>query len=162
VRKHKINKSSDSNSMEVPGAFAKAKTVLEEEYGRRMQEALRRYGQVASLVDREVMGWHALDSEQQRDMDTVIETLNALSTTAGAGGVATEAAFVLGVLYQEGRGMPGPKCARAAECYQLAAEAGRTEALYNLACMTRTGFVVMNNSLILFRMSYSIVPVVHF
>jgi TPR repeat protein len=125
--------------METPGAFARPKTVLEEEYGRRMQEALRQYGQVASLVDREVMTWHALPPEQQDGMDRVIETLNALSSTAGAGGVATEAAFVLGVLYQEGRGMPGPKCARAAECYHLAAEAGRVEALYNLACLTRTG-----------------------
>jgi TPR repeat protein len=85
------------------------------------------------------MTWHALPPEQQDDMDRVIETLNALSSTAGAGGVATEAAFVLGVLYQEGRGMQGSKCARAAECYQLAAEAGRVEALYNLACLTRTG-----------------------
>lgn len=125
--------------METPGAFAQPKTALDEEYGRRMQEALRRYGQVASLVDREVMGWHALPPPQQDDMDRVIEALNALASTAGAGGVATEAAFVLGVLYQEGRGMAGPKGARAAECYQVAAEAGRAEALYNLACLTRTG-----------------------
>lgn len=64
------------------------------------QDALRRYSTIASLVDREVMAWNNLPEEQQAEMDLVIETLNTLSTTPGAGDVATEAQFVLAVLYQ--------------------------------------------------------------
>ena len=127
-----------------PGAFASPRvragaTSVDQANGRAMQEALRAYQLVASLVDREVMSWHALPTEQQASMDAAIRNLNTLAADGAAGGVAAEASFVLGVLYQEGRGMPHPKPARAAECYQAAAEAGSAEALFNLAGMTRTG-----------------------
>ena len=97
-------------------------------------------GQVAFyfiLAEQKVVSWSLLPEEQQQQMDGVIERLNTLSTTVG--GVSTEAQFVLGVIYENGRGMPKPKPLRAAELYKSAAEAGGSQALYNLASMTRVG-----------------------
>jgi TPR repeat protein len=85
----------------------------------------------------QVISWNSLPEEQQREMDHVIESLNTLSQTLGD--VSTEAQFVLGVIYENARGMSKPKPLRAAELYKSAAEAGCSQALYNLAGMTRVG-----------------------
>ena len=95
------------DALTVPGAFASpalrsGASAGEQRCGRRMQETLRSYGTVAGLVDREVVAWDRLPEEQQRVMDKVIKELNQLSTDGEGGDVATEAQFVLGVLYQEG------------------------------------------------------------
>jgi len=134
--------------MDVPGAFADSgKSILEANYGRQMQDSLRTYSKVAALVDREVMTWHELPEEQQHQMNGAIERLNVLSKTLG--GVATEAQYVLAVIYENGRGMSKPKMLRAAELYKSAAESGSSPALYNLANMTRVGCegVVANDAL---------------
>jgi TPR repeat protein len=106
--------------------------------GSRMTEVMRSYREVSELVDREVMTWQKLPPAQQEAMDYVFRGLQAL-----AGGtaelVATEAQFVLGLLFQEGRGLPQPSPARAAVMYRAAAQGGCKEALYNLAGLTRTG-----------------------
>jgi TPR repeat protein len=126
--------------MDVPGAFASNnKTIIESENGRKMQSTMRSYMKVASLVDREVMTWDKLPPEQQTEMNDVIKNLNLLADNSVAGEIATEAQFVLGVIYEHGRGMPQPKFDRAAELYQTSAEGGCTEALYNLGGLTREG-----------------------
>lgn len=103
----------------------------------RLKTTLKAYGDVARLVDREVMSWSKLPSEQQQAMDGVIVSLNQLSSV-GSESVSTEAQFALGVIYENGRGIPSPRPARAAEAYQAAAEGGCKEALYNLAGLMRT------------------------
>lgn len=126
--------------MDVPGAFAlKNKDAPENENTRIMKATMRKYMNIAGLVDREVMTWDKLPTEQQRDMDEVIKNLNILADISTAGDIATEAQFVLGVIYENGRGMKHPKYDRAAELYQTAAEGGCTEALYNLGGLTRVG-----------------------
>lgn len=126
--------------MDVPGAFASNnKTIAESKNGRKFQSTMRTYMKVSALVDREVMTWNKLPSEQQTEMDDVIKNLNILADNSSAGEVSTEAQYVLGVIYENGRGMDKCKYDRAAELYQTAAEGGCTEALYNLGGLTRQG-----------------------
>jgi hypothetical protein len=125
------------SSNDVPGAFGKSNILADP--AKRMQDCLRRYEAVAMLVDREVMKWHSLPPEQQSIMDEVIVTLNELTMATGNDMLRKESCYVLGVLYDNGRGMPNPKPARAVELYQSAAEGGSKEALFNLATLTRTG-----------------------
>mmetsp|Transcript_22827 Transcript_22827/g.26852 ORF Transcript_22827/g.26852 Transcript_22827/m.26852 type:complete len:256 (-) Transcript_22827:122-889(-) len=134
--------------METPGAFA-SNNKLESENRRRMQSIMRSYMEIASLIDREVMSWNALKLEQQTQMDEVIKVLNVLSTTSGDSDLSTEAQFVLGVIYENGRGMSEPKYDRAAELYKSSAEGGCKEALYNLAGLTRTGAKGVKKDLVL-------------
>jgi len=85
------------------------------------------------------MSWDSLPQTQQQIMDDVIRSLNKLSTSLGDEDVCVQAHFVLGVLYENGRGMAAPKFSRAAEMYTYAAAGGCKEAMYNLASLTRTG-----------------------
>lgn len=85
------------------------------------------------------MSWDSLPQTQQDIMNGVILSLNKLSTTLGDEAVCVQAHFILGVLYENGRGMTAPKFARAAEMYTYAAAGGCKEAMYNLASLTRTG-----------------------
>jgi TPR repeat protein len=136
--------------MDKVGAFASNNmSILQSENGRKMQSTMRTYSKIASLVDREVMSWNSLPLEQQSQMDEVIKDLNYLATSSGSDEIATESQFILGVIYENGRGMDRPKYDRAAELYQSSAEGGCKEALSNLAGLTRSGAEGVKKDLVL-------------
>ena len=97
------------------------------------EEALRRYLVIDRQIDRGETTWRTLSAEAKRELDAVV-----VGMKAAAEGGYDQAQVNLGILYENGRGVP-QSYKETAKWFRKAADQGHAKAMYKMGLLYQDG-----------------------